>query len=283
MSGMGGSVCKWDRKAEAHVTREHRADCVSAACGGCQPCTHDDAGNPVRHCRTRLRCKSHLGWSEHTCPECLGKIRANLTAILTALALMPREAEFRGIDSEPANLAGPHADYVTAQWRLVNADRSGEIVEELDMRDPYTCLTLHERTIREDLGHDGTTLVSATIAASAGYLSWVLTDLARLEDQTIELVALLSDTARLRIHVEAALRDGRTPERGVPCPECVGAGAAPRRLERRFGHWCDDEDCEREHYLDDTADEWVCPTNHSHRWDHDAYTNYLADRRGLVG
>lgn len=271
-------TCRYDRETKTHLTREHRADCIARTCKGCQPCTHDDNGNPVRHCRTRLRCTSHLGWDEHTCPTCLDKIRGNLTAIVDGLALMPDEAIEQGVNSEPANLAGPHADYVTAQWRLVNASRSGVSVEELDMRDPYTCLTMHERTIREDLGHDETTLVSPTIGATAGYLDWVLTDLARDEDRTWMLVALLGDTAKLRAHVESALRDGKTPERGAPCPDCVREGKAAERLRRVYGHWCTKAGCERVHYLDDSGDVWRCPVAPEHEWSHERYENYVKKR-----
>lgn len=271
-------TCRYDRAASAHVTREHRPECVQRECRGCQPCTHDDNGNTVRHCRARLRCTTHLGWTEHTCPDCLTKIRANLTKILDELALMPSEAEHQGINSEPANLAGPHADYVTAQWRLVNADRAGQTVEELDMLDPYTCLTMHERWIREFLGHDDTTLVSPTIAASAGYLAWVLTDLARTEEGVPTLTALLGDTARLRAHMEGARRDGRSPERGAPCPACVEDGTAPQRLNRIYGHWCLRRDCEQIHYLDDSGDVWRCPADPEHEWTHEDYTKYVEER-----
>ena len=213
--------CRWDRDAKKHLLREHLPECVDVACKGCRPCTHDEHGNPVRHCRTRNRCTSHLDWHEVTCPECVGKVRNNLARVVDLLAVMPAEAEQRGVNSEPANLAGPHADYVTAQWRLVNADRAGITVEELDLRDPYTCLTLHERTIREDLGHDEMTLVSETVAGAVSYLSWVLTDLARDAERTPLLTALQADARVLVDHMEAALRDGRAPERGIPCPECI--------------------------------------------------------------
>lgn len=273
------SECRYDRESKAHLTREHVADCVDVACKGCRPCLVDDHGNPVRHCRIRLRCTSHLGWTEHACPTCVGKIRANLTHLLAELALMPAEAVEQGINSEPANLAGPHADYVSAQWRLVNADRNGESVEELDMLDPYTCLTMHERTIREDLGHDLETLVSPTIAASAGYLAWVLTDLAREEDHKATLTALLADTSALVAHVEGARRDSRAPERGAPCPECSTAAVAPERLRRVYGHWCRDLSCRKEHFVDTAGDYWVCPRDPEHVWQHSAYEAYLSERR----
>ena len=272
------SNCRWDREAERHLTREHLAECVDRTCRGCRPCRHDDDGNPVRHCRTRRRCTSHLGWDEYACPTCLGKIRGNLTAVLDALALMPDEAAERGVSSEPANLAGPHADYVSAQWQLVNADRNGESVEELDMRDPYTCLTMHERSIRDWLGHDESTLVSSTVTKSAGYLDWVLTDLARDEEAAPFVAALLGDTAVLRGHVEAALRDSRAPERGIPCPECVAFGRQAPRLIRHYAHWCTREDCEREHVADATADTWRCSACGT-EWTHTDYEARLVERR----
>lgn len=275
--------CRWDREAKAHLTREHLADCVDRLCKGCQPCTtHNDTGNPVRHCRTRRRCTSHLGWTEHTCPECLGKIRTNLTAILDYLALMPFEATEQGINSEPANLAGPHADYVSFNGRMLNADRNGEPTEDLDMLDPYICLTFYERTIREDLGHDTETLVSPTIAASAGYLAWVLTDLARSEEGAITLGGLLGATAELRKHIETALRNGKTPERGAPCPGCTEEGVAAERLNRVYGHWCTEVGCRKVHYLDEAGDVWRCPSNPAHEWTHDAYTKYVETRTARV-
>ncbi len=270
-------TCRYDREVKAHMTREHLPECIDRLCKGCVPCTHDEHGNPVRHCRTRLRCTTHLGWDDHTCPTCVGKIRSNLTGLLDALAIMPMEATMRGINSEPANLAGPHADYVTSQWRLINADRNGESVEELDMLDPYTCLTMHERTIREDLGHDAETLVSPTISAAAGYLSWVLTDLARDEGQTLALMALMADVARLRAHAETALSDGRARERGAPCRSCPKP--APR-LELHHGHWCEEGDCRQQHHDDDSADRWVCPTERDHWWTTADYRRWVyADAR----
>lgn len=280
------TTCRWDRESKKHLTREHQPECVDRACKGCQPCTHDDAGNTVRHCRTRLRCTSHLGWTEHTCPECVGKIRTNLTKMLNLLTLMPavtiEQAIGQGVDSEPANLAGPHADYVSAQWRLVNADRNGEAVEELDKADPYTCLTMHERSIREDLGHDAETLVSPTIAAACGYIAWVLTDLARSEEHVTSLRALMSDTSHLLTTVETAAALRKMPQRGAPCPICVEEGIAAERLNRVYGHWCEHSGCRQVHYLDESGDVWRCPINAAHEWTHEAYTKYVETRTARV-
>lgn len=270
-------TCRYDRATKKHLTREHLPECVDVLCAGCRPCTHEE-GNPVRHCRTRARCTSHLGWTEHACPECLGKIRANLTNVVELLALMPEEATEQGINSEAANLAGPHADYVTSQWRQKNAAVAGVDVEELDMRDPYTCLTMYERFIREDLGHDAETLVSPTIAASAGYLAWVLTDLARDEEHAQHLTGLLGSTSELVSHMEGARRNDTKPERGVPCPDCVREERDAPRLVRRYGHWCVRDGCERLHYLDDSGDTWCCSSCGS-EWSHEDYDRWLTVRR----
>lgn len=272
------TACRWDRATERHLTRAHRDDCTPSGCEGCAPCKTDEHGNPVRHCRARTRCTSHLGWEEWACPTCVGKIRTNLQAILDDLALMPGEAQWQGINSEPANLAGPHADYVTAQWRLINADRNGESVEELDMRDPYTCLTMHERFIREHMGHDEETLVSPTIGRAAGYLDWVLTDLARDEEAVLLMRSLLGDTAALRVHMDGALRDSKAPDRGIPCPECVEAKQDAPRLVRVYAHWCTDPECKREHHADATADTWECANGHT--WSHTDYEARLVERTG---
>lgn len=272
------SECRYDRETKQHLLREHKPDCNDVMCKGCLPCLRDQ-GNPVRHCRVRLRCTSHLGWTEYACPECVGKVRSNLSGLVETLALMPAEAEEQGVNSEAANLAGPHADYVRAQWRLVNADRAGETVEELDMGDPYTCLTMHERTVREDLGHDETTLVSDSIAGAAGYLSWVLTDLARDEEHVVTLSSLLADSGRLLAHAETARSNSTTPERGAPCPECLDEGHAPERLVRIWGHFCYDLRCRKEHFVDTLGDMWTCPRNPTHSWTHRAYENYLLERR----
>lgn len=279
--------CRYDRHRKAHLLREHVSACVDTACPGCKPCTHDEHGNPVRHCRAKARCTSHLGWDEYACARCLGKARTHLRRIVDLVALMPPAAVAAGLNSEAANLAGPHADHVRGQWRLVNAARAGQEVEELDMRDPYTCLTMHERYVREELGHDETTLVSPDLATAASYLQWALTDLGRSEAGATLFAALRGDASALVEHLEVVLRNGMAPERGAPCPECVKAGGkeAPR-LRRIYAHWCADPDCRRVHEVDadgvatDAADRWVCPDDRAHEWSHEAYSRWIEQRSG---
>lgn len=251
-------TCRWDRATQTHLAGDH-------------PC-------PATHCRTRTRCTSHLGHSEHTCPTCLHKIRRALNTVVELVTLMPTVAITTGTNSEAMNIAGPHADYVTASWRLINADRAGQPVDELDLRDPYTCLTMHERTIREHLGHDDTTLVSATLTGAAGYLDWVLTDLARDPDAQPLLVALLGDVRRLETHLEAIRANSHRAEKGAPCPACVEAGAPAERLVRHYAHFCVHPDCTREHVTDESRDWWACPTSPEHWWSHEVYQDWMNAR-----
>lgn len=262
-------TCRYDRATKAHLLDEHQSDCAGVDCIGCLPCKWDQHGNPVRHCRATKRCRSHLGWNEHVCQRCIDQVRTNLARIGDVLALMPAVAVESGrIDSASLVVAGPHADYVTASWALINADRNGEQVEELDMRDPYTCLTMHERMIREDLGHDGTVLVSPTTAEAISYLSWVLPDLARTEEGAASIGALVASIGELKASLElvAALR--RVPTRGAPCPTCRESGHV-ERLERRYALWA----------THDRLDTWRCPRNPAHEWGQHAYESEIVDRR----
>lgn len=273
------TACRYDRAAKTHLLREHRDDCTATDCQGCQPCEHDDHGDPVRHCRVRNRCTSHLGWTEHACPTCLGKIRGNLTRIAIALAAMPAELEEVGrTDRTAASCYVPGATAHPGAWRARmrwNASNGGD-VEDHDELDPWQMLAIRERMIREDLGHDHR-LVSDTLAGTSGYLSWVLTDLARDVDHLPHIADLLAETARLADHLETVLSDSRKPERGAPCRSC--AAPAPRLVLRR-GHWCEDQDCRQAHYLDDSGDRWVCPDHADHWWTTDEYRRWVyADAR----
>ena len=273
------STCRWDREAKAHLLREHLRECVSVACKGCRPCTHDDDGNPVRHCRTRNRCTSHLGWREFTCPECLGKIRANITRLLDTLALMPHEAAEQGVNSEAANLAGPHADHETWRRRMFANLELGIDTEDADDNDPWQVLGKRERWIREDLGHDSVTLTSEWLWQTCDYLCWVLTDLARMEDQVLIVADLLGETRRLADFAESVRHNSHAPERGIPCPECVTDKRDAPRLVRHYGHWCMKDGCREDHYLDATGDVWRCPQDAKHEWTHTDYEARLVERR----
>lgn len=265
--------CRYDREAKAHLLRQHRDECTTVTCDGCVPCTHDDNGNPLRHCRTRNRCTSHLHNGEYVCPTCLSKIRTNLTRVLVAEAAMPAEVQEVGrIDRTAAfnHLATAHPE----SWRrrmMHNAEHGG-YTEDPDEHDPWQMLALRERMIREDMGHDDRRLVSSTLAETCAYLGWALTDLARREDQTLVVAELLDETRRLADAGEAVLHDSRAPERGAPCRSCP---APAPRLQLEHGHFCTDPDCQQANHEDDTADRWVCPRDRDHWWDMADYRRWV--------
>lgn len=272
------SACRYDRDRKAHLTREHLPECVDVACKGCRPCLTDDDGNPVRHCRTRNRCTSHLDWHEHTCPTCVGKVRGNLTRIVDAIAAMPAEVEEVGrVDCTPAtnHLATAHPE----SWRrrMIHNAQNGGWTEEPDQDDPWQMLGIRERMIREDMGHDHR-LVSDSLAGTCDYLAWVLTDLSRMEEQTLVVAELLAETTRLATHLEAVLHDSKAPERGIPCPDCTAEEKLAPRLVRHFGHWCERAGCQQVHYLDESGDVWRCPADDAHEWTHADYEARLVER-----
>lgn len=226
-------------------------------CQGCEPCTHDDHGNPVRHCETRKHCTSHLDSGDYVCPDCLNRIRTNLAGIVQAKTLMPDEAEYAGIDSEAAAQAGPTANPVLTTWRRIDADAAGLWVEDHDQTDAYTMLGMRERMIREDLGHDETVLISEHLTGVVTYLDWVLTDLARREDAPIVVGDLMSESSRLLSHLEAVLHDSRAPEKGAPCPVCGTPEKRGPSLVKVYGNRVAD-------------DRWKCPSCHT-KWDDETY------------
>lgn len=280
------SICRW--VDGAYLLRTHRNDCANRGCEGCTPCEADEHGNPVRHCEARRRCTGHLAWGEHVCPDCIGRIRRDMRATLDEMALMPTEAEHAGIDSAAATLAGPVANRVLASWRLINASRAGLDVEELDESDPYTALSLRERMIREDLGHDLDTLVSPTLAGVIDYLDRVLPVLARDSGQVLVVADLLATAARVRGRAESARHNDRKPEVGVECPACPSTEEKPApRLRRQWAHWCADPYCEREHDTTGARDNWQCPADKTHWWSEADYRlwvsgDYLANADRLT-
>jgi hypothetical protein len=185
---------------------------------------------------------------------------------------MPFEAEFVGVESEAADLAGPVANVITSRWRRVNAAQNGGWVEETDWTNPGVVLGEWERMIREDLGHDSLTLVSDTLMGSAAYLGWVLTDLARDDGQALVLAELGAALHRTRSHLESVRHDGADVERGAPCPVCSegldpeGDEKAPR-LVRKYATWDQSGAC----------DSWRCPRDSDHTWSEADYRLRIAD------
>ena len=242
------------RVDDTYLTRQHHPDCKSTACTGCQPCTHDHAGNPVRHCPVRRYCTSHLSPLEHACPDCLGRIRRNLRTIPEQLARMPAWAIDAGIESEQMMLTRPAqhpADYTRQQ--VANA-AAGLVTFEPDYRDPYYALVMREQHIRWMLGHPPT--CAQPLTRTTDYLDRVLDQLATPEH--LPLLADLARTARsIHDHLDQLEHNSHLPDLGAPCPNC---GPKPPQLQRRRSHWCTRPDCTREHDATGAKDTWECPS-----------------------
>ena len=187
---------------------------------------------------------------------------------------MPYEAVADGVDSEAAMLSAPAADYrvfsarrtINRQWLMANIPEQNleralkAYLEDDDVWHPYSVLTRWHLMIAEDYGH---ALVDhLSISDSAAYLDRHLPRIAQDDEQDFPL--LRRELEKCRNHLAAVLRNSTTPERGAPCPDCVGSGAVdPQhvRLQREYGHWCWRADCEKVHHATDEADRWVCPRN----------------------
>lgn len=275
------SNCRWDRDAEDYLIDG-------------EPCRHDDYGDPTRHCTARRTCAQHIGPDELTCARCVGRTRADLRVIRDLAALMLPAALGAGIDSEAANLAGPATDVRTwherrtamktylLTWEAVgriNAEQYAHAratMEDDDEEHPYTVLTRWQMMLSEDYAHPLPDKL--TIDGAGDYLERNLNRLAQDDEQDFPLFA--REIRKCRNHLERVLRTAMSKQRGAPCPECTSpdSGVGPR-LVREYGHWCDDEDCEKLHYADDAADRWVCPRNRAHEWTVKAYTDYIEERQ----
>lgn len=268
-------------KNTGYFLPSHLPTCVDNTCPGCEPCTHDNQGNPVRHCEARDSCTSHLQPEEtKTCARCVGRTRRDLQQIeeLTAHAYL--EAIAAGVDSEAAALTGPAVDQV--QWdrrktkiRLallrLPADKLPDpaLLERYrdDRHHPYAVLARWEHTYRHAYGQP--TTLRSTLSSARKYLDGMLDTIA--QDPNEDFPQFASEIARCRAHLEATIADSRKPERGAPCPLCpedLTADPPIRkpRLIRRYGHWCAREDCRREHDATGASDHWICPNNDDHRW-----------------
>jgi hypothetical protein len=268
--------CRFDRDKDDYLTDDG------------EPCD-DEHGDRTYHCTARRTCSQHIGFGELTCARCLGRSRMDIRQIVERAALMLPEAMVAGVDSEAANLAGPAADYrvfsarrlIAKQWieahlpqrHWERAERN--LLTDDDEWHPYSVLTRWCLMLAEDYGL--ALPERFTIANAAALLDRILGRVAQDEAQDFPLLA--RELRKCRSHLEAVMGDSMSPERGAPCPECAGRGTFVR-LVREYGHWCDDEDCERFHFTTDEADSWVCPRDSAHRWDLESYSRWVEERKG---
>lgn len=201
----------------------------------------------------------------------------DLRQIVQRAALMLPEAMVVGVNSEAANLAGPAADVEAWSWRKVAAKQGRawhlSQVEDDDEHHPLTVVGTWCRMLAEDYGLDCPVL--SDLSTAAGFLDRLLGRVAQDDEQDFPLLA--RELRRCRQHLESVLRDSLQPERGAPCPRCQEVGTFVR-LTREYGHYCDDEACDRLNYLTDEADQWTCPRNREHVWSVEDYSRWVEER-----
>ena len=259
-------TCRWDSEAADYLIDG-------------EPCRRDEYGDPTRHCTSRRTCNQHVGPSEQTCARCIGRTRQDIRQTVQLAALMLPEALIQGVESEAANLAGPAADPEAWSWRKVAAMQGRawhlSMVEDDDDWHPFTVTTRWAWLLSN--AYNGPTPDVWNISNAAAYLDVVLHRVAQDDDQ--DFPQLAREFRKCRNHLEAVLANSHQPERGAPCPACRDAGKFVR-LEREYAHWCENPDCERFHFLDETADVWRCPVNREHWWNPEGYRDLLKERMG---
>ncbi len=259
-------TCRWNRDRGEYLTDG-------------EPCRVDDYGDPTKHCTATRSCSNHIAANELTCARCVGRARANLRRIPVVSRLMMLIAMEDGVDSEAANLAGPATNPEAWSWRKVAAKQGKawhlSLLEDDDDEHPYLVLGRWDLMLRED--YDQPSNTPLTIDNAAAYLERQLGRVAQDDEQ--DFPQLAREIRTCRNHLERVLRTAMTKQRGAPCPECTSeeTGLGPR-LVREFGHWCDDDDCERLHYADDSEDRWVCPRERTHWWDVASYSKWIEER-----
>jgi len=305
------SICRYD-KDHGHLLKAHWPACRDNTCPGCLPCTHEEDGAEVRHCTTvrgkdarKVQCTGHLrGDQAQTCTRCINRVRADLTALEELTALMMLEATIQGINSEALSLAGPTADPYTFEARKIIANRDAwalyestgdderwaravAAIPEWDRRHPVGLMRYWDMTLRK--AYSSPTKLRHTMSRLIAYAKHELDRFAQDPDQDFALFA--AEVRACRRHLEAVRRDSRRPQRGAPCWLCEPDedGSQPALVLRR-GHWCEKDDCQRQHppcdpacedehhtsscsadcgieHPHDYGDRWVCPVNpKEHRW-----------------
>lgn len=232
------AACHYDRALQIRVTRQHRDDCPTTDTGpcpatgtGCAPCT-------APHC---THCNHTHATNDHplTCPDCLGKIRADLADIRTLYATLPEEAADAARDGRPAAAApipgGLAQVLIGPTVRLPLLKYSRELSEDhpvskktgkmVDPIPPLAILAEWEDRYRTHLDH--TPAGRATVGRAIAYLLTQLDYIAQRNDGP-DFATFAREIRILRARLERALHDEREPERGVECFECGD------QLVRRF-------------------------------------------------
>ncbi len=188
--------------------------------GTCEPCSR-------RHC---VCC-----WREHcdnahplTCARCVGKLRDDLTAIVTLYDRLPAEATAHSTDTASGatrlDVMGGAAMWMHGPWSTAPGTAPAK---EPDIH-PLLTLATWEDAWRGWLRHDdGPT---ATMTGVVGYLDRHLTLMAQqvaphvdadgAEEWPPEFTEFARDVRAVRAQLEAVLAENLRPVVGVPCFDC---------------------------------------------------------------
>lgn len=231
-------ACHYDRGLGYRATSEHRDDCPGPdqcpSSRGCAPCA-------APHCTT---CGREHATNDHpqTCPECLGKIRADLDDLEAAHAELATEATDAGRDGrliaaaripggDAQVLAGPGVPGPAVRYsRTLLEDHpiSSRTGRSVDPTPPVTILGQWEAIYRAWSGH--TPAGRTTLAGAIAYLRGQLDRIAQTSTAAggPDFATFTRQLHALRAQLERTLHDEREPEHGVACFECGD------KLVRRF-------------------------------------------------
>lgn len=257
---MNASPCRYVN-GYGHYLRSHAMNCNDRSCEGCQPCTHDNDGHPVRHCQGRRSCCSHLDpGTPLVCPRCIARVRHDLSKIVNGVQLLPDEAETDGVDSEAMTLNGPTADPVAWSLRSTSRLKAGQPVEALDKHHPLAVLTRWARRVPLQLHGMQYMRQTVTVDWAADFLDRTLDRIA--QDLSFEWSLFAQEIAACRSHLEDVVNTANRPERGAPCPACATAPALVKRYDLAD--------------LTGASDTWRCPTCRA-SWSEGEYRKWVAD------
>lgn len=230
-------ACHHDTELGHRVTKEHRDDCEDPSThNGCVPCT-------APHC---VLCRRNHATNDHplTCPECIGKVRADLDDIRHLCRHLRWQAARGGRDGRLVAAApipggdamvllaraGADADDLITSFGPIKGNPKANLLDEdhhpTDLVPPLLPLAGWDYQWRHHLGHHPPTKPSIT--GITHYLTDHLTTMAQAVDGP-DWVRFADDIAALRRQLEGVLHDEREPERGIGCFECG------QQLVRKFG------------------------------------------------
>lgn len=226
--------CHYDHALAARVMPgEHRDDCTSPDTHrGCVPCT-------TPHCRICGR--EHVDNAHpQTCPDCISRVRDDLTDIRTQCTHLRPQAAYAGADGRlaaaapiPGALAqvliGPSVD----PDQVLTSRHWADDHRPADPIPPLAVLAWWEDTWRTHLGHSPAG--RASITRAVGYLDQQLSYMAQ-QTEGPDFEQFARSMIELRVSLEHAVHDEREPERGVECFECGARLVRRHRDPRRCRH-----------------------------------------------